>query len=190
MRVIKLGIISLIVFSVIVYLFSLIIPSHVRISRAVTIYKSKIDIANYVSDLRTWKNWNNMILKQDSTGGAFEKDSYKGTNLTVNLRSVAPDSVITTWQYANSKPVNSGFYLVQSLSDTTVAQWYFDFHLKWYPWEKFGSIIFDQELGPPMEKSLSDLKTLMENQSDSNTGIDSNTGVDSNTGKDTNNINQ
>lgn len=167
MRVLKLGIISLIVFGVIVYLFSLFIPSHVRISRAVTIYKSKKEIADYVSDLRTWRHWNNMILKQDSTSGSFEKDRYKGSNLTVNLKSVSADSVITSWQYANSTPVNSGFYLVQSLSDTTVAQWYFDFHLKWYPWEKFGSIIFDQELGPPMEKSLSELKTTIENPSSS-----------------------
>jgi hypothetical protein len=162
MRVIKLGIISLVVFSIVVYLFSWLIPSHVRISRAVTIYKSKTAIADYMSDLRTWQAWNNMILKQDSTSGTFDRNGYQGRNLTVKLLSVSPDSIITSWQYAKSEPVNSGFYLVQSLSDTTVIQWYFDFHLKWYPWEKFGSIIFDQELGPPMEKSLSDLKASIE----------------------------
>jgi hypothetical protein len=43
-----------------------------------------------------------------------------------------------------------------------VLQWYFDIKLRWYPWEKFGSIVFDKQLGPPMEKSLGNLKKLLE----------------------------
>jgi hypothetical protein len=34
--------------------------------------------------------------------------------------------------------------------------------LKWYPWEKFASIIFDRQLGPYMERSLGNLKKLAE----------------------------
>jgi hypothetical protein len=52
------------------------------------------------------------------------------------------------------------------LSDTTVVQWYFDFRLKWYPWEKFGSIVFDQQLGPSMESSLENLRINFEKPSD------------------------
>jgi hypothetical protein len=164
MRVVKLGIISLIVFGVIVYLFSLFIPSHVRISRAMTIGRSKADISAYIADMRTWSEWNQMIISQDSNSGNFGKKLYKSPRLKVEIVDATSDSVITNWQYRSSDPVNSGFYLVQSLSDTTVTQWYFDFHLDWYPWEKFGSIIFDQQLGPPMEKSLLDLKNTLENQ--------------------------
>ena len=164
MRVIKLGIISLIVFGVIVYLFSLFIPSHVRISRAMTIARSKADISSYIADMRTWSEWNQMIISQDSSSGNFGKKLYNSPRLKVELVNASEDSVITNWQYGSSEPIKSGFYLVQSLSDTTVTQWYFDFHLDWYPWEKFGSIIFDQELGPPMEKSLLNLKNTLENQ--------------------------
>ena len=163
MRVMKLGVISIIVFGIIVYLFSLFIPSHVRISRAMTIAKSKADIAAYLADMRTWSEWNVMITSQDSVG-SFEKNRYNSSKLKVEMLKVTEDSLITSWKHQSSDPVNSGFYLVQSLSDTTVAQWYFDFHLDWYPWEKFGSIIFDQQLGPPMEKSLLNLKNNLENQ--------------------------
>lgn len=164
MRVIKLGAISLVVFAVIVYLFSLLIPSHVRISRAMSIGKPKKDISVYISDMRSWSDWNHMIIAQDSNSGTFEKQRYSSQNLKVDLVSANYDSVITSWRHKNSQAINSGFYLVQSLSDTTVAQWYFDFHLKWYPWEKFGSIIFDQQLGPAMERSLLDLKEAIENR--------------------------
>ena len=114
--------------------------------------------------MNTWAEWNEMIISQDSNKGKFDKSGYTSPTLKVKIDKVTPDSIITSWQYRSSDPIRSGFYLVQSLSDTTVAQWYFDFHLDWYPWEKFGSIIFDQELGPPMEKSLLDLKNTLEKQ--------------------------
>jgi hypothetical protein len=162
MRLIKLGIISLIVFGVIIFLFSLLIPSKVRISRAMNIVAPKDSISGYIADIRTWQHWNEMIIMQDSNRGRFDQRSYSNEKLTVRLLSANPDSVRTSWKHAGSDAILSGFNLVQSLSDTTVAQWYFDFELKWYPWEKFGSIVFDQQLGPSMEKSLNNLKTSLE----------------------------
>ena len=164
MRLIKLAVISLIVFAVIIFLFSLLIPDHVRISRAVTISRPREAVAKYISDMRTWAKWNNMIIGQDSTNGTFNTTNYTGPKLTVALTSIKPDLISTSWKYASSTAIPGHFYLVQSLSDTTVVQWYFDFRLKWYPWEKFGSIIFDQQLGPPMEKSLVDLRNILESQ--------------------------
>ena len=164
MRVIKLGLISIVIFGILIYLFSLIIPSQVRISRAINIAVAKDTLAGFISDLRTWRHWNDMVSAQDSSNGSYEASSYSGKNLRISLISANHDSVITNWQHGSSEAIRSGFNLVQSLSDTTVAQWYFDFQLKWYPWEKFGSIIFDQQLGPAMEKSLRNLKNTMENQ--------------------------
>lgn len=162
MRIIKLGIISLFVFGIIIFVFSLLIPSKVRISRAVNIVAPKDSISDRVADLRTWAYWNDMVIQQDSSRGKFDQHSYTGEKLKIKLLTATADSVRTSWQHASSQPIMSGFNLVQSLSDTTVAQWYFDFNLKWYPWEKFGSIVFDQQLGPSMEKSLNNLKTSLE----------------------------
>ncbi|HMF70408.1 MAG TPA: hypothetical protein VK616_02980 [Flavitalea sp.] len=164
MRLIKLGIISLIVFSIIIFVFSLFIPSHVRISRAINIAVPKSTLSVYIADIRNWRDWNAIVNEQDSSTGKFEKISYTGNKLSIKLLSSTVDSVRTIWKQGDSDPVISGFNLVQSLSDTTVAQWYFDFRLNWYPWEKFGSIIFDQQLGPSMEKSLNNLKSTLENQ--------------------------
>jgi hypothetical protein len=165
MRVIKLGIISLVVFGILFYAFSLFIPSRIRISRAINIAVQKDTLASRMADLRSWKDWNEMVNNDENSNPKYTDRTFDGGVLSVKMVYASADSIRTVWQFRNTEPIMSGFNLVQSLSDTTVAQWYFDFNLKWYPWEKFGSIIFDQQLGPPMEKSLNNLKTTLENQS-------------------------
>jgi hypothetical protein len=163
MRILKLGLISLVAFSIIFYLFSLLIPSSVRISRAINIGVGKDTVSAYLADIRNWQHWNEMVRDSaEIVANSYERKRFKGRELLVTLSDVSPDSLRMVWKHDNSKEIQSGFNLVQSLSDTTVTQWYFDFHLNWYPWEKFGSIIFDQQLGPAMEKSLSNLKNQLE----------------------------
>ena len=162
MRIIKLGLISLLVLGIMVFLLSLLIPSHVRISRAMNIATNKDSVMNKLVDIRQWEQWNEMINNPALGEKHYSEKLFKGGDLEVRVISVSPDSVITNWKHGQSETIHSGFNLVQSLSDTTVVQWYFDFHLKWYPWEKFGSIIFDQQLGPPMERSLGNLKRSVE----------------------------
>ncbi|MET0244773.1 MAG: hypothetical protein ABW174_14945 [Flavitalea sp.] len=163
MRLVKLGIISLFVFAAIIYLFSLFIPSHVRISRAVNIEMPKDSISEYIRNMNNWQQWNVMVTDQDSGNGKFSNSIYVGKNLKVLMLAEAADSLRTEWQHGASDKIASGFNLIQDQGEITVVQWYFDFYLKWYPWEKFGSIVFDQQLGPSMEKSLNKLKCKLEN---------------------------
>lgn len=162
MRFVKLGVISIIVFSVLVILLSLLFPSHVRISRAVNIRGSRDSILIPIADMRRWKEWNEMTKNSNLTQKNYTEKEFRSTELIVSQLSANTDSVVSEWKYKSSNTIQSGFNLVQSLTDTTVVQWYFDFHLNWYPWEKFSSIIFDQQLGPSMEKSLSELKNTIE----------------------------
>ena len=162
MRLLKLGVISIVVFSILILLLSLLFPSHVRISRAVNIYATRDSILIPLADIRKWKQWNEMTRNNTLNEKNYSEKEFNSTELKIKLSSVSIDSVVSAWQYKDSKPIYSGFNLVQSLTDTTVVQWYFDFHLNWYPWEKFSSIIFDQQLGPSMEKSLNELKSTVE----------------------------
>lgn len=84
----------------------------------------------------------------------------KAENLNITLQSAKPDSVFTTWTHPSGKSFNSNFSFASS-AGTTVVQWYFDFYFKW-PWQKFGSLVYDQRMGPGMEKSLAQLKRLVE----------------------------
>jgi hypothetical protein len=75
------------------------------------------------------------------------------------------DSVVKTqWVNHSGQLVESGIELHPSSNGYTVVQWYFEFKVKWYPWEKFASILFDRQVGPTMERSLDKMKTLVETQ--------------------------
>jgi hypothetical protein len=145
MRVVKLAIISFVVIFIILLLISLMIPSVVRTSRAINIEAEKSKIYPLVADTSNWAKWNEL------------------RNEKINVIPVPSDSnlVKSDWTYAN-RTIHS-YYRLERLGDITVVQWYFEFPLKWYPWEKFGSITFEKQFGPPMERSLINLKNLVTN---------------------------
>lgn len=161
MRVVKLGLISIVVLFVVVFLISLLIPSQVRISRAINITAPKDSLTHYLSDLRQWPQWNALITNQELANPAYTNNTFTSDRLQVQLEKAAADTITTIWRQGAGRETGSGFNL-HTAGNTIVVQWYFDFQLKWYPWEKFGSIIFDKQLGPPMEQSLGELKKRLE----------------------------
>ena len=162
MRVLKLFFISLIVFTLLIVALSLLFPSQVRISRAIDIGVPKEKIFREVGNIEQWQYWNVMTTQDELTNKRFSDSIFSSDQMRVQLVSASPGRVITTWNRGGTETIRSGFEIIGGEHGATL-QWYFDFKLKWYPWEKFGSIIFDKQLGPPMETSLSNLKKFIEN---------------------------
>ena len=107
--------------------------------------------------------WNEMLNTPDLTNKSATSTVFTSDQLKINLIGNATNNPINTvWKKNGSREIQSAFNIVENESGTTVVQWYFDFKLRWYPWEKFGSIVFDKQLGPSMEKSLLNLKKLAE----------------------------
>ena len=161
MRIVKLAIISAVVLFLVTYLFSLIIPSTIRISRAVNISVPTDSLRTQVTDLRQWKEWNLLVNNADLTNPQYTEKAFSSDQLKVTSLPSTGDTLFTDWHQQNSRTLASGFTW-EGNGDQLVIQWYFDVKLRWYPWEKFGSIVFDKQLGPPMEKSLGNLKKLLE----------------------------
>lgn len=162
MRFVKLAIISAVIFSIVIYLFSLIIPSQVRVSRAINISAPKDSLRAAVTDLQQWKAWNELVNSADLTNKQYTGETFSSDQLKVTRNSLVGDTLLTSWQQRNARVLSSGFVWLGE-DGQLVLQWYFDIKLRWYPWEKFGSIVFDKQLGPSMEKSLGNLKKLLEN---------------------------
>ncbi|MBC7826692.1 MAG: hypothetical protein H7122_03015 [Chitinophagaceae bacterium] len=162
MRVLKLVLISIAVFGILILALSLLFPSSVRISRAINIGVSKEEVQRGLSNFREWQYWNEMTSKEELTNKKFSDSFFLSDQMKVSLVSASGDAVITSWDRYQKEKINSGFNLITA-ADSTIVQWYFDFRLRWYPWEKFGSIIFDKQLGRPMENSLMKFKNFMEN---------------------------
>ena len=168
MKFIKLFFISIIVLFCVLFAISLMIPSHIRISRAVDISASRQKVFNAINDLKAWDSWNQFTANSSLTNKIFSNPSsgYAGVmktdQLSIIISDSKPDSIKTSWDQLNAKHFDGGFNLFQLKPDIVTVQWYFDFHFKWYPWEKFTSLLYDKQLGPVMEESLTNLKHLAE----------------------------
>lgn len=169
MRFIKLFFISIIVLFFVFMAISLAIPSHIRISRAINIGATKQKVFNDVNDLKAWDSWNHFTSQSSLTNKIFSNPSsgygalMKADQLTIIITDSKPDSVKANWDQLNAKRFDGGFNFYQLRPDSLTVQFYFDFHFKWYPWEKFTSLLFENQLGSVMEESLTDLKHFAEN---------------------------
>ena len=163
MRLIKLAIISFIGLFLVIFLLSLLIPSKLRVSRAINIEKPRDSVLKYLVDLREWKKWNVLTNNPHLTGVNYSERNFSSDQMSISLVGYDSAQVSTAWNRKGQDTVKGG-YTLTSAGSTTVVQAYFDFKVKWYPWEKFGSIVFDNEIGPPLEVSLEQLKKVCTEQ--------------------------
>lgn len=167
MRILKLFFISIIVIGIaIVFVFALF-PNHIRISRVIQIQATRQKTAAIVNDLDTWQAWNELIgATPDSRVSANSKGPgavISANRIRMTITESSQDSILTHWMQENGKNFSGGFRFIETGPGGIVTEWFFDFHFRWYPWEKLGSIFYDKQLGPVMEKSLVNLKRYTEN---------------------------
>ncbi|MDO6431283.1 SRPBCC family protein [Flavitalea sp. BT771] len=168
MRIIKLLLISAIVLFGVMTALSLLFPSRLRLSRAVNIAVPREKVYAAIGDLRQWEEWNAFIRATPLTGKTYSspatgKGAYlHADQLVLTLVTSAPDSVALDWRLSTGKHFEGGYNILQSGSDSITIQSWFDFHFRWYPWEKLGILVYDKQFGPLMEESLAGLKQYLE----------------------------
>lgn len=164
MRVIKLGIISLVVFTFLITGISFLFPSRVRISKAIDVQADKYAVISQLTDVSKRHGW----YSSADSATVFGKNgkvklvvnvddpSNNTADMTVN---VVTDGV----SFPDAKVRDAGWTIIPASTPNTVTvQWYMDFKLKWYPWEKFSSLLLEKRYGPVLEKGLEKLKTSLE----------------------------
>jgi Polyketide cyclase / dehydrase and lipid transport len=168
-RILKLGFISFIFLFLLITIISLFIPAHVRISRAINVHALPKEVLVQKSDFKNWLNWYPDLKKLpagqiqflNSSDGVVTKMNLKTTEVV--LKKVADKEVITELKQPGKEPVLSGWNIIEyAAKDSITLQWYMDFKLNWYPWEKFASIMFEKSYGEKMETGLSNLKKYLE----------------------------
>jgi hypothetical protein len=142
MRIIKLGIISIVVFAMLITLISLFFPSRIRISKAKDISADKTELLKALTDTSSMKKWG-----ADSMQTSLVNDSLVTINKMKGINTAS----------------SSGFNLyVSPVPHAFTVQWYMDVKLKWYPWEKFSGLLLEKRYGPQMEAGLDSLKSYLE----------------------------
>jgi hypothetical protein len=167
MRVIRLAILSVIFLFLLVTTISLFIPSHIRISRAAGINSTKQEVMSLISDPLKWKEWypggdslNILYIEGKPQGILLDSSSSLGLSI-LNMN----DSVVTAGEVGKTatQRMEMGWKVLSSGNESTViAQWYMDFKLRWYPWEKFKSLFYENVYGAYLERGLANLKELSE----------------------------
>jgi len=165
MRFIKLIFISVIFLSLFLTAFSLLFPPHLHIARNVNIVSSEQKILSVISDLHTWNSWNKFISDASLTNKTISENGniLQSDQLQIFIKKDSSNSIEILWKQPNKKTFSGGFKLMEINPGTITVQWYFDFTFKWYPWEKFSSLVYDKQLQPEIEESLTNLKQLVEN---------------------------
>ena len=164
MRFVKLGIISVICFSFLITGISLFFPSHIRISKAIEITTGKDSLMSQIGDAAKWKNW----YPGADTSAYYVLDGKikgitTGNKINLIIREVNDSAVLAMNDGPNLKMGKSGWNIYPGgFPGTYTVQWYMDFNLKWYPWEKFSSLLLEKRYGPMMEQGLERLKAIHE----------------------------
>lgn len=162
MQLIKLAIISFVVFFLLITGISMFFPSHVRISRATDIAASIDSVHTRISQPLYWKSW----YPGADTLSLYEADGViKGIRMPGNqvlMITGFNDSTVTAANSTSDKErATMGWNLIRNNGGTMTVQWYMDFKLRWYPWEKFSSLLLEKRYGPVMEQGLAKLKTTV-----------------------------
>lgn len=174
MRLIRAFLAGAIGLFIIITLFSLLIPSRVRVSRAVLINNSsQYEVFRQVATINHWKNWHPIFtldsarLMSRTPANGSKDSSYsilqRGQTITIQMHAADSNSVKFLLQADGENDIENDIVLSSLPNQHTVqVEWRAITKLHWYPWEKFYGIFVDQLTGPGYEAALNGLKEYLE----------------------------
>ena len=147
MKIIKLALISFVLIFGLLTAISLLIPSRVRISKAIDLHVPKDSVRTLITDTTQWKTWHPVYSGGRQQQATIAFNTVSDSLITATISSPGKNSLVNGWQFY-SHPGRESYTL----------QWYIDFKLHWYPWEKFGSLFYESTYGKMIEQGLSNIK--------------------------------
>ena len=162
MRFIKVFLAGAIGLFLVMTLLSLLIPSRVKVSRTTLINNTtKAKVVEQLAILSNWKNWHPALKAiPENEIQVLSGSSVKIRGTTIAITGRKDDELITEMVAGEGRPVTSGFKTIRHQGDSSTLQWYMDFKLRWYPWEKFRSLFYENIYGVQMEEGLNNLKQM------------------------------
>lgn len=182
MRFIKMFLFVIIGLGIMLTIIGLVIPSSVKISRGIIVDADSIKVYQQLSDVKKWGEWMPWVTDDEGAlvqtsavtnmPGAFFKWKGLGKNNsgTITLLTLSPNLITTKYELTEMNDSEGGFRirtLPNNLSQCEV-QWFMEYKLKWYPWERFYGIFLDHIIGSSFDKGLQELKLYLEKDKNTN----------------------
>ena len=158
MKLIRFALISVLVIGLLITAISSLFPSTVITSRAVEVNATALQIQHCVKELSAWKGW--MSDWKDQTVVVQGKVAKVGTQ-TIKMLSSTDSAVILNWVATGQAPYKVQIEWLPLKEGTYVIHWSFEQHVKWYPWEKFQTLLNEKVLGAKMEEELQNLTSCI-----------------------------
>ena len=120
-----------------------------------------------MQQLNNPSNWKNWFPSKDSIRAMYVEGEIKGIlldSIEALMMTEKSDSMVRAVTAGFSKrDFSMGWFVVPNSNPSQVTvQWWMDFKLRWYPWEKFASLLFDKQYGTRLEIGLRRLKDFVE----------------------------
>lgn len=161
MKLLKLGLISLVLLFLLATIMGSLLPSKVLVSRAVNIHAPGDTVRSKIEDIRQWTEW--MEGMNDPSVNIQSSVSAQIGKSQVTIAEKNDTAIVSTWVTAKGKPQISTMRIIeQPQQSVTIVQWQFEQSIGWLPWERLGSIMNDKIMGPMMENNLERLRQLIE----------------------------
>ena len=168
MRFIKPLLIALSGLFLLLSLISLVMPAEVRLLRSASIHAPKDSIQILLAEFKRWPEWQS-FLKEPSLKYAVASDGQsaswyvKGEKHIVRKIENPLKGFAFTISRHDAVSVEYYFTLLESGGPQDLQlQWAVSLHTRWYPWERFSGLLFEQAAGPGIEAALQDLKLISE----------------------------
>jgi hypothetical protein len=157
MKLIKLGIISVVILFSIITLIGLLFPSKIIVSRTTEIIQKSDTIFALTKDLYGWQKWVKSLQNQhinSSTQTTLGKS-------TIIITSSSPQKICGKWVEKNGDEQLITISIIPS-QNISIVNWQFEEKIKWYPWARLSSMINESVIGNMMEGNLAALKQVAE----------------------------
>ncbi len=153
MNVIKLGLISAVVFYCILWAFTIILPNNTIVSRAVNSAVKPDSLKTVLSNQVSLKS---ILLGDNSTASvAFTERNYYYNDQKIFHRESNSDTIFFQVDNLTKDPLKGGIAMYRISSDSTAVQLFYVFRAKWYkPWDKFKMMYNDKAVGTLMDSAL------------------------------------
>ena len=183
MRLIKMFLFVLLGLFAVITIIGLFIPSSVKISRGIIVSADSSKVHEELSDVGNWNKWLPWITADsgaivqlspvtDQPGSYFR---WKGMKInsagTITIQSIKPGEILLLHELKDMNKAEGGFRIRSTgvKNDVTELQWYMEYKLKWYPWERFFGIFTDRTIGSAFDKGLEQFKNYIEQTGVNNT---------------------
>ncbi|MFM7709677.1 MAG: hypothetical protein ACKO5C_02065 [Ferruginibacter sp.] len=174
MRYIKGVLLGVVFLGLLITGISLLMPSSVHSAESVTIYSSRHRIESQLHDLRSWPSW--FPFSSDSitsiqfafvqTSGRFQAVEWTQKNQMNRIELWRSDTsgIYYRWLSPGKSPLVLHFSILPVQDQVFSLNWTIHTITKWYPWDRFSGIFFDQQVKPGQKQALEKLKAMLEQQ--------------------------